>query len=85
MGFKIGDRKLRKLLSLVLIFFVSYESKNLLGPTGERVRSEVGYGGKYKSGEGWVKQQDPGRSSRIAGNVEGLVEVGDYSITVSKV
>lgn len=55
MGFKIGDRKLRKFLFLVFIFFVSYELKNFLGFIGERVRLEVGYGGKYKLGEGWVK------------------------------
>ena len=29
-------------------------SQNLLGPTGEAGRSEVGYGGKYKPGDdGW--------------------------------
>ena len=44
MGFTISDRNLREFLSLGSNVLMSYESKNLLGPTGEAVRSEVGYG-----------------------------------------
>ena len=50
MGFKIGGRTLRKFLSFGS-YFISCESQNLLGPTGETVRLEVGYGGKYKPGD----------------------------------
>ena len=50
MDFKISERKLRTLCSLVPIFFVSFESESS-GPHSEAVRSEVGYGGKYKPGD----------------------------------
>ena len=50
MDFKISERKLRTLCSLVPIFFVSFESESP-GPHSEAVRSEVGYGGKYKPGD----------------------------------